>query len=141
MYSSATLSSSASGLRAGVGLGEGLGLDLGEGEGEESEGGADDGEDFVLAGEGLAEGVGDAFCKGLTGPVGLSGGAGFGVGVGLGEGAARSETPRQSGSAKMKRRNLMGASCGPPTLDDALRVAKNFRMSDHRPCPDTTFSL
>ena len=122
-------------------MGEDLGLDLGEGEGEESEGGAGDGEDFVLAGEGLAEGVGDPFCKGLTGPVGLRGDARFGVGVGLGEGAAKSESPRQSGSAKMKRRNLMGVSCGPPTLDDALRVAKNFRMGDHRPRLPTPFHL
>jgi hypothetical protein len=123
-------------------------LDLGEAEGEEAEEGEEDaegvGEDFVLAGEeeGLAEGVGDgSFCRGFTGPVGLRGGPGFGVGVGVGEGAAqRSESPRQSGSAKMKRRNLMGASCGPPTLDDALRVAKNFRMGDHRPRSDTIFS-
>src|ERR1700719_4063084 len=148
MYCSATLSRAASGLRAGVGLG--VDLDLGEAEGEEAEEGEEDaegeGEDFGLAGGeevGFAEGVGDGcFCKGLTGPVGLRGGPGFGVVVGVGEGAAqRSESPRQSGSAKIQRRNLMGASCGPPTLDDALRVAKNFRMGDHRPRSDTIFSL
>lgn len=73
-----------------------------------------EGEDFGLAGEdaaGLGEGVGDGFSRGFTGPVGFSGVAGFAVGVGVGEGAAEtSESPRQSGSAKMKRRNLMGAA-------------------------------
>ena len=98
-------------------MGEDFGEGLGEAEGEEADEGEDEaegeGEDlsFVGAAVGLAEGVGDAFCKGFTGPVGLRGGPGFAVGVGVGEGAAKiSETPRQSGSAKMKRRNLMGAA-------------------------------
>jgi hypothetical protein len=59
----------------------------------------------------LAEGVGDGFCKGFTGPVGFSGGPGFGVGVGVGEGVAqKAVTASQSSSAKMKRRDLMGAA-------------------------------
>jgi hypothetical protein len=97
------------------------------------------GEDFGLDAVGLGDG--DAFSIGFTGPVGLSGGAGFAEGVGLADGvAARIEIARQTGSAKMNRRNLMG-SCGAASLDDALRVAKNFRMSEHRPWFGTAFSL
>jgi hypothetical protein len=68
--------------------------DFGEGEadgdGEESdEGGV---EDFRLGGAvatGVAGGVGDAFCKGFTGPVGLRGAAGGDLAtVGEGDGAA-----------------------------------------------------
>jgi hypothetical protein len=76
--------------------GEGEDLDLGGGDGE---------------GLGEGEGVGLCFCKGFTGAVGFRGEAGFPDGEWLGEGAAeRSDKPRQSGSAKMKRRNLMGAA-------------------------------
>src|ERR1700730_7552233 len=92
MYSSATTSSSASGLSVEallVGFGEGEAVEEGE---EEAEG---EGEDFGLGetdAAGFSEGVGDGFGKGLTGPVGFSGeeGAGFapGFGVGEGEGAA-----------------------------------------------------
>jgi hypothetical protein len=91
--------------------------------------------------DGFSEGEGDAFCNGLTGPVGRSGGAGLAVGVGEGEGAAATNPgPRQHSSAKMNGRNLMG-SRGAPTLDDALRVAKNFRMSDHRGRSERVFCL
>jgi hypothetical protein len=75
-------------------LGEDFGEDLAEAEGEGVEEGEEDadgvGDDFVLTGEdeGLAEGVGDAFCMGFTGPVGLRGGPGFALGVGVGDGAA-----------------------------------------------------
>lgn len=73
------------------------------------------GEAFGLRGaeaEGFAEGVGDAFSIGLTGPVGFNGGAGVGfaeeLGVGEGEGAAIPlESGRQTASAKMKERNFM----------------------------------
>jgi len=77
MNSSATTSSSASGLRVealrvGDGLGDGAG-------------------DFVLGGAestGFSEGVGEGFGNGCTGPVGFSGeeGAGFASGFGVGEG-------------------------------------------------------
>src|SRR3954462_12729659 len=79
MYSSATASSSASGLSGG-GVGDGLG-GFGEGDGfaagEEEEPGEDsaaagDGEafDFDLEGEteGFSEGLGDGFANGFTGP-------------------------------------------------------------------------
>lgn len=91
MYSSATRSSSASGLSAAVGDGEdfGEGEEAGEGEEDESdEGGV---EDFRLgAGEviGVAGGVGEAFCNGLTGPVGFRGVEGVNRGLGEGDGAA-----------------------------------------------------
>jgi hypothetical protein len=138
MYSSATTSSSASGFKGGVLL-AGFGVGEAPEEGEEGEG-----DDFGLGERaGFSEGEGARSCNGFTGPVGFRGGAGLAVGVGLGvgEGAAeRSESPSQSGSAKMKRRNLMGR-LRRATLDDALRVAKNFRMSDHRPRLETDFSL
>ena len=94
----------------GEGFG-GLGEDFGEGE-EEASG---DAEGFGLGERaGLSEGAGEAFCRGFTGPVGLSG-ANFGVTDGLGEGAAEAADPaRQSSSAKMWRRNLMGAAARQP---------------------------
>src|SRR2546421_741249 len=114
MYSSATKSSSASGLRGGALL---VGEDFGEGEGEEAEGedvGA--GGDFGLGERGgFSVGDGEAFCNGLTGPVGRSGGDGFAVGVGDGDGAAaRIGAARETSSAKMNRRDLMGAAARPP---------------------------
>ena len=90
MYSSATTSNSASGLRAG-GEGEGFGEREAEGEGEAEIAMDGDADDFGLAGgdaAGLADGVGETFCSGFTGPVGLSGVEGVGLGVGEGEGAA-----------------------------------------------------
>lgn len=168
MYSSATMSNSASGFSGAAGVGEGDDLAAGEGEEEETGGGADD-LDFGEGDDaGLAAGVGEAFPNGFTGPVGFRGAGGgdlvAGLGEGEGEGAADTlESGRQTASAKMKERMVMklrwiGRSAGrcqqvrlwppfpasrsprrrlvqstAPTLDDALRVAKNFRMSDHRP--------
>ena len=123
MYSSATTSSSASGLSGGA-LGEGdvfgedFGEDFGEGVGEAAEEGV--AEDFDLAGTeavGFGEGVGEALASGFTGPVGFSGAAGVGfapgLGVGEGEGAAvRLEMARQTASAKMKERDLMAEAAG-----------------------------
>lgn len=117
MNSSATVSSSTSGLRAAVGEGDGFGRGV-VAAGVEEEAGEREGvaEDFGLAGAdgtGFADGVGEAFGNGFTGPVGLSGGAegvGFapGLRVGEGEGAAIAmESGRQTASAKMKKRNLM----------------------------------
>ena len=69
--------------------------DLGDGEGEGeavSEEGEGVGDDLCFAraeGEGLADGVGEASEKGLTGPVGFRGAAGVGFGKGEGEGAAK----------------------------------------------------
>src|SRR2546423_8827639 len=110
MYSSATRSSSASGLSGGalfVGFGEGEG----EGEGEVAEVGEEEGEgeDFGLEGlDGFSEGEGDALWRGLTGPVGRSGGAGLAVGVGEGDGAAaRNPTPGQPRSTKMNGRHII----------------------------------
>lgn len=107
-----------------MGVGEGFGgfegFGEGEGEGEVSDGpaGEGEGEDLDLdfeegeeVGRVEGEGEGDCFSKGFTGPVGLRGWLVFGAGDGLGEGAAeRSDNPRQSGSMKMKRRDLMGAA-------------------------------
>src|ERR1041384_1321944 len=133
MYSSATTSSSASGLRAG-----GVLVGFGEGEAEEEGETAGEAEGFGLGVRaGFSEGAGEAFGRGLTGPVGLRGGANFGVGEGAAQAA---QAARQSSSAKMWRGNLMGAASA-PTLDDGLRVAKNFRMSDHRPRSGTIFCL
>ena len=167
MYSSATASSSASGLSGGEGFGdaEGLGEADGFGEGEEEEAGEEppavaDGEDFGFEGgetDAFAEGVGDGFGSGLTGPVGRRGAAGdrLGVGDGDGDGAALAIVPamEMATTEKTAERSLMsewwtGRSAGDAsevrfrardcsihlaaTLDDALRVAKNFRMSDHR---------
>src|SRR5688572_7398821 len=172
MYSSATMSNSASGLSGAEGTGEGDDLLAGEGEeeeaaGEEEAGGGADDLDFREGDDGgVAEGVGEAFPNGFTGPVGFrtAGGGDFVAGLGEGEGEGAPETlesGRQMASAKMKERSLMklrwiGRSAGrcprkrlrrqslrrgrqgdtarstAPTLDDALRVAKNFRMSDHR---------
>ena len=91
------------------GLREGAGEDEESGEGD-SEG---DGEDFGLERrDGFSDAVGDgeASCKGLTGPVGLSGGAGLAAAVGEGEGdgaATRIAPPRHNSSATMNRRDLM----------------------------------
>jgi hypothetical protein len=112
------MSNSASGLSGAEGLGEGDDLDLGLGEGEEEagaeeeEGGVDD-LDFERGDEGgVSAGVGEAFPKGFTGPVGFRGAGGgdfvAGLGEGEGEGAADTlESGRQMASAKMKERNLM----------------------------------
>src|SRR4051812_14645487 len=137
MYSSATTSSSASGFIGGALLiGEDFGEGFGDTEGEEVGAAeeAGEGDDFDLDERaGFSVGVGEAFCNGLTGPVGRRGGGGLAAGVGVGEGAAaRMAAPKQTSSAKIKGRDLI-ESRGAPTLDDALRVAKNFRMSDHRP--------
>ncbi|HEV2804330.1 MAG TPA: hypothetical protein VGW57_05280 [Chthoniobacterales bacterium] len=147
MYSSATTSSSASGFIGGALLtGEDFAEDFGDGEGEEegAAGAAGEGDDFCLGERaGFSDGDGEVFCNGFTGPVGRSGGAGLAAGVGEGEGdgaAARVAAPKQSSSAKMNERDLI-ESRGAPTLDDALRVAKNFRMSDHRPRVETSFFL
>jgi hypothetical protein len=147
MYSSATTSSSASGFIGGALLaGEDLGEDFGDAEGEEEaaadEAGEGEGDDFDLGERaGFSDGVGEAFCNGFTGPVGRRGGGGLAAGVGVGEGAAaRIAAPKQTSSAKMIGRDLI-ESRGAPTLDDALRVAKNFRMSDHRPHFETPFFL
>ena len=170
------MSNSASGLSGAEGVGEGDDLGEGEGEeeaGEEEAGGGADDLDFREGDDaGVAEGVGEAFPNGFTGPVGFSGAgggdfvavAGFGEGEGEGEGEGAAVTllsDRQTTSAKIKERNLMNdkvdrplrramptnAAAPPnltsrchgdtarstaPTLDDALRVAKTFRMSDHR---------
>lgn len=116
MYSSATMSNSASGLIGADGLGEGDDLRAGEGEEgageEEEEGGADD-LDFGEGDDGgLAAGVGEAFPNGFTGPVGFrgAGGGDFVAGLGEGEGEGAPDTPesaRQTASAKMKERSLM----------------------------------
>jgi hypothetical protein len=149
MYSSATTSSSASGFIGGglaLFVGEDFGEDFGEGEGDEvgaaEEAGEGDGDDFALGERaGFSEGVGEVFCNGFTGPVGRRGGGGLAPGVGEGDGAAaRMAAPKQTSSAKMNGRDLI-ESRGAPTLDDALRVAKNFRMSDHRPHFETPFFL
>jgi hypothetical protein len=146
MYSSATMSNSASGLRA-VALGDGDGFGEGEeaaGEGEEEAGEA---VDFGLAGAegpGLAEGVGDAFCNGFTGPVGFSGVLGVGLGVEEGKGAGIAlERGRQTASAKMKERNLMAeaaSSCGGNLRRRFARCQKfPHERSSFR--PDTGFHL
>jgi hypothetical protein len=127
-------------------VGDGFGVDFGEGEGDElgaaDEAGEGDGDDFDLGERaGFSEGLGEAFCKGFTGPVGRRGGAGLAPGVGVGEGAAATvAVPKQTSSAKMNGRDLI-ESRGAPTLDDALRVAKNFRMDDHRPQSEMPFFL
>ena len=123
MYSSATKSSSASGFKGGgLFVLEGFGVADGEENGEEAgeEDSEGDGEDFALErrdGFSDAVGEGDASCSGFTGPVGLRGGAGFGVGVGDGDGDGAATTiapPRHNSSAKMNRRDLMGAAARPP---------------------------
>jgi hypothetical protein len=108
MYSSATMSNSASGLSGADGLGEGDDLGAGEGE-EEEEGGEADDLDFREGDEGGWEaGVGAAFPNGFTGPVGLRGAGGGALGVGEGEGAPDAlESARQTASAKIKERCLM----------------------------------
>jgi hypothetical protein len=101
---------------------EGFGVADGEGEAEEAgeEDSEGEGEDLGLERrEGFSEGVGEGEASriGFTGPVGLRGGAGFGVGVGEGDGdvAATTIAPaRQNSSAKMNRRDLMGAAARPP---------------------------
>ena len=111
---------------------------FGEGEAEEDGETEGDAEGFGLGVRaGFSEAAGEAFGKGFTGPVGLRGGANFGVGEGVAEAA---DVVRQSSSARIWRGNLMGAASA-PTLDDGLRVAKNFRMSDHRPRSGTIFCL
>jgi len=95
-----------------------VGEDFGEGEGEEAEEREDDGagDDFGLGERaGFSVGDGEAFCNGFTGPMGRSGGDGFAVGVGDGDGAAaRIGAARDTSSAKMNRRDLMGAAARPP---------------------------
>jgi hypothetical protein len=122
-------------------VGEDFAEDFGDGEGDE-EGAAEaagegDGEDFCLGARvGFSDGDGEVFCNGFTGPVGRRGGAGLAAGVGEGEGdgaAARVAAPKQTSSAKLNERDLI-ESRGAPTLDDALRVAKNFRAAA-RPTP------
>ena len=61
---------------------------------------------------------------------------GVGEGFGEGEGAAAAlKSGRQTARLRTRERNFMGRqdpiSRG-VTLADGLRVAKNFRMSDHR---------
>src|SRR5687767_10376797 len=114
MYSSATISNSASGLTGPDGLAEGEDLGAGEGEeepGEGDEGGGADDLDFRVGDEGAREaaGVGEASPNGFTGPVGFRGaGGGDALGVGEGEGAPDAlESARQIASAKMKERSLM----------------------------------
>ena len=120
MYSSATTSSSASGFSGG---GVFVFEDFGEADGEASGDGEGDSDGVCfdlrdLDGFSDGDGEGDASWSGFTGPVGLRGGAGFGVGVddGEGDGAARraAAQPRQTSSAKMNRRDLMGAAARPP---------------------------
>src|SRR6266576_2590828 len=116
MYSSATTSSSASGFSGGglfvrEAFGEGEAEDAGEGEGDS------DGVDFDLRdfdGFSEGEGEGDASWSGFTGPVGLRGGPGFSVGEGDGAATTAAALPRQSSSAKMNGRDLMGAAARPP---------------------------
>src|SRR5688572_21179584 len=98
MYSSATISNSASGLSGAGGLGEGDDFGAGEGEeeaGEDEAGGGADDLDFGEGDEaGLAAGVGEAFPNGFTGPVGLrgAGGGDFVAGLGEGEGEGAPDT-------------------------------------------------
>jgi hypothetical protein len=108
MNSSATVSSSTSGLRAAVGEGDGFGRGvLATGDEEEAGETEGDAEDLGLAGAdetGFADGVGDALGRGFTGPVGLSGAEGFGAGLGVGVGDGAAVTPesgRQTASAKI----------------------------------------
>ena len=101
-----------------------MGEDFGEGDGEEAAGeeedaGEGDADDLGLGERvGFSAGVGEAFWRGLTGPVGLSGGGGFALGVGEGEGegaaAATNAAPKQTSSAKMNGRDLMAAAARPP---------------------------
>ena len=116
MYSSATMSNSASGLSGADGLGEGDALGAGEGEEEAGAGEDGGGADDLVFGEGdnggLLAGVGEAFPNGFTGPVGFRGAGGGdfvgGFGEGEGEGAADTlESGRQTANAKMKESNLM----------------------------------
>jgi len=162
-------------------LGEEEGFGEGEeaaGEAEESDAGEGEGErdDFGFAGDvvGLAEGVGDGWASGFTGPVGCSAEEvvglveDFGVGEGEGEGAAWAPVhARNSAKARTAQGDLMATrwidrsvgrgrdalrrehshrarDCSihqAATLDDALRVAKNFRMSDHRQARQRAFFL
>src|SRR5947208_1297580 len=112
MYSSATLSSWASGLSGG-----GLLVCFGEGDGEgvEEEDSEGEGEGFERR-DGFSVAVGDASWSGFTGPVGCrGGGAGLAVGVGEGEGAAATIPPAtKHSSTMMNGRDLMGAAAGPP---------------------------
>src|SRR5947207_6774901 len=143
MNSSATTSSSASGLRVealrvGDGLGDGAG-------------------DFVFGGAestGFSEAVGEGFGNGFTGPVGFSGedGAGFAsdFGVGEGEGAAcaliQQNKPAQVRMAEPCRRKSFMNTAHPneevvsikrQRRRLALRVA-NFRaVNDDGRWPDT----
>ena len=129
MYSSATMSNSASGFRE-----EELGAadDLGEGEGEESgasgEGECEDLDLGFLEGAGLAEGAGDASCIGFTGPVGLRGAeGGVTLGEGEGEGAPRTpKTPRPKARTKINKRSIMECPGGPAALPGAAE-GKRFR--------------
>ena len=113
MYSSATMSNSASGLSGAAGLGEGE--DLGAGEGEEEAGEDEDeggGAEDLDLGEGDDAGVGEAFPNGFTGPVGFRGAGGgdfvAGLAVGEGDGAPETlESGRQTASARIKERSLM----------------------------------
>src|ERR1043166_3654223 len=119
MYSSATMSYSASGLREEelwdeADLEGGDDLEVGEGEGEaESEEGDGLGEDLCFARgvcAGFSDGLGEAPGRGLTGPVGFKGAEGVGLGEGEGEGAAGArESARPRASARMNRPRVMDA--------------------------------
>ena len=147
MYSSATISNSASGLSGAEGVGEGD--DFGEGEGEEEPGeeepeeaGGVDDLDFREGDDGgVAEGEGEALPNGLTGPVGFRGAGGgdfvavLGEGVGEGEGAADTlESGRQTISAKIKERNLMNDKVDRP-LRRAMPTKQLRRQSLRRGRP------
>jgi hypothetical protein len=110
-----------------LGDGEGLGDadGLGEGDGDDLSEGDGDGDGFG-EGDGLGEGA----------RLVEEGGFGEGEGAGVGDGAAGTlQSGRQSARLKTNERNFMNGrirfSCG-VTLADGLRVAKIFRMSDHR---------
>ena len=140
MNSSATTSSSASGLRVdALRVGDGLG----------------DGGDFVFGGAestGFSEAVGEGVGSGFTGPVGFNGedGAGFASGFGEGEGAAcaliQQNKPAQVRMAEpCRRKSFMNtahpneevASIKRQRRRLALRVA-NFRaVNDDGRWPDT----
>jgi len=114
----------------GVGEDFGVGDDLGVGE------------DFGVGegfGDKVAEGVGEDFGEGedfsAGGDAGFFDGVDDGFGDGEGDGAAATlQSGRQSARLKTNERNFIRRRprFPAPTLADGLRVAKNFRMSDHR---------
>ena len=94
-------------------------------------------------GDGVVEGVGEVSGVGEASGAGEDVGDGEGAGLlngdgeadGAGAGAAGTlQSGRQSARPRIKERSFIGGrdpiSCG-VTLADGLRVAKNFRMSDH----------